>query len=426
VISTILAYAALALSGSRGLAQLGCFSAVGLFGAFCATRTLVPGLLDRILPDDRYQDETSEIRPGYRHGAWFVVLTVGIVFVAISQKSIWTNDLASLTPISSEKLQRDTALRSRLGAPDIRTLLAISGDSAEQALRRTESIKPALNDAVREGALNHFQLVTDILPSQATQLARRDRLSEGGDLEARIGEAMKGTPLRSDAFDPFVADVRSLLTSDALLTVESFKGSVLEALVSNALYFDGERWTSLVMLRGLDDSLHLENVLNRQAPGVVLVDLKEASKSLVERYRLRVLGVLGLAFCAISLFLIFQIGFNARLLWIIGTLSGSLVTTIALTAVALGKLSLFNLVASVLVAGLGLDYALFFSRTEKSAESLSNTRHAVTICFLSTCFAFAILAMSSVPILRSIGVTVAVGVCINFALARLGIRKNVS
>jgi predicted exporter len=84
---------------------------------------------------------------------------------------------------------------------------------------------------------------------------------------------------------------------------------------------------------------------------------------------------------------------------------------------------LFNLIAVVLVGGLGLDYALFFSRTEKGSVSVQNTRHAVTICYLSTFFAFAVLAVSSVPILHSIGVTVAVGVCINFALARLGLRS---
>jgi predicted exporter len=65
---------------------------------------------------------------------------------------------------------------------------------------------------------------------------------------------------------------------------------------------------------------------------------------------------------------------------------------------------------------------LFFSRTEKGAAAFHATRHAVTTCYLSTFFAFVILALSSVPILHSIGVTVAAGVCVNFALARLGVR----
>jgi predicted exporter len=349
-------------------------------------------------------------------------LVLAAAFLTVSEDSIWTNDLASLTPISAEKLQRDRALRARFGAPDIRNLLAVSARSEEEVLLKTEALESTLNDAVRDGVLKNFQLVTAILPSQATQRTRRARLSEAQDLAARVVQAIDGTPLRSDAFDPFVEDVRSLLDSTTLLTADSFRGSTLGAFVGNALYFDGKQWMSLIMVHGLEDPQRLRKILDRQKPGVTLIDLKDASKSLVERYRLRTVSMLGLGFCLIGLLLLNQIGFNVRLLWVIGTLLSSLVMTTALTTLILGQLSLFNLIAVVLVGGLGLDYALFFSRTENSGASLRNTRHAVTICYLSTFFAFAVLAMSSVPILHSIGVTVAVGVCINFALARIGLK----
>jgi predicted exporter len=420
--STIIAYATLAFSGSHGLAQLGCFSAVGLLGALYATRSLLPGLLEGAEIKDSPPNQGPAYNPTLRHGAWLIILVLAAAFLTVSEDSIWTNDLASLTPISAEKLQRDRALRARFGAPDIRNLLAVSARSEEEVLLKTEALESTLNDAVRDGVLKNFQLVTAILPSQATQRTRRARLSEAQDLAARVVQAIDGTPLRSDAFDPFVEDVRSLLDSTTLLTADSFRGSTLGAFVGNALYFDGKQWMSLIMVHGLEDPQRLRKILDRQKPGVTLIDLKDASKSLVERYRLRTVSMLGLGFCLIGLLLLNQIGFNVRLLWVIGTLLSSLVMTTALTTLILGQLSLFNLIAVVLVGGLGLDYALFFSRTENSGASLRNTRHAVTICYLSTFFAFAVLAMSSVPILHSIGVTVAVGVCINFALARIGLK----
>jgi predicted exporter len=421
--STIIAYAALALSGSRGLAQLGCFSAFGLLGALYATRTLLPGLLQESGSIVGQQGDESEYHPVFRHRVWIFTLALAVAFLLFSEKNIWTNDLASLTPISSEKLQRDRILRQRLGAPDIRTLLAVSGNSQEEVLLKTEALEPVLNDAVRRGVLDYFQTVTTILPSQATQLARRDRLSQGQEIAMRVAQAIEGTPLRKDAFDSFVADFRSQTDSDILLTAEIFQDSSLEAFISNGLYFDGRQWMSLVMVHGLEDGRQLGLMLEQEMPDVTLIDLKEASISLVERYRLRTIGMLGLGFGMIGLFLIFQMGFSVRFLWVMGTLSASFVMTTALTAMVLGHLSLFNLIAVVLVGGLGLDYALFFSRTEKGSVSVQNTRHAVTICYLSTFFAFAVLAVSSVPILHSIGVTVAVGVCINFALARLGLRS---
>jgi predicted exporter len=421
-ISTVVAYAALAFSGSRGLAQLGCFSAVGLLGAVYATRTFLPGLLEvAVLGEDR-RNESPEYRPVFRHGLWIVTVALSAILLLMSGKGIWTNDLASLTPISPEKLQRDQVLRSRLGAPDIRTLLAVSGSDQEEALVKTEALEAVLNDAIEKGLLSHVQMVTAILPSRATQSVRRNRLSNEQGIAMRVGQAIEGTPLRSDAFDPFVTDIRNQIVSDRIVTAETFQGTALNAFIGSTLYFDGKKWMSLVLVQGLADPLALRAVLDRETAGVELIDLKEASKSLVERYRLRTISMLGLGFCMIGFFLFFQIGFGARYLWVMGTLFASFVMTIFLSALVLGQLSLFNLIAVVLVGGLGLDYALFFSRTEKGAVAFHDTRHAVTTCYLSTFFAFAILALSSVPILHSIGVTVAAGVCVNFALARLGVR----
>jgi predicted exporter len=421
-ISTMIAYAALTFSGSRGLAQLGCFSAVGLLGALYATRTLLPRFLPATDSDSYTQIQESGYRPQFRHGPWIMTLIIAVLVLLLSGKETWTNDLASLTPISAEKLQRDQLLRGRLGAPDIRTLLAVSGTDEEEALRKTEALEEVLIDSVGSGALTHFQAVTAILPSQMTQHARRERLSTAPEISIRVAEAIGGTPFESDAFDPFVTDIENLLDSETRLTAESFQDSPLEAFVSNTLYFDGRKWMSLIMLNGLDDQQALQNILDQGITDVVVIDLKAASKSLVERYRIRTLIMLGLGFCMIGFFLLFPLGFGARYLWVMGTLSASFVMTLSLTAFVLGQLSLFNLIAGVLVGGLGLDYALFFSRSETGAANLRNTRHAVTICYLSTFCAFAILAMSSVPILHSIGVTVAVGVCINFALARLGLK----
>ena len=47
------------------------------------------------------------------------------------------------------------------------------------------------------------------------------------------------------------------------------------------------------------------------------------------------------------------------------------------------------------------------------------TLHAVLVCSLSTLLVFALLATSSLPVLRAIGLPVAIGVCSNFFLALL-------
>jgi predicted exporter len=98
------------------------------------------------------------------------------------------------------------------------------------------------------------------------------------------------------------------------------------------------------------------------------------------------------------------------------------VTTLVVVAAlqALGiSLTLFHLISLILVAGLGLVYALFFERAAEEPAEQRRTLHAILVCALATFFVFALLATSSLPVLRAIGLPVAIGVLSNFALSLL-------
>ena len=87
---------------------------------------------------------------------------------------------------------------------------------------------------------------------------------------------------------------------------------------------------------------------------------------------------------------------------------------------ALGiSMTVFHLIALILAAGLGLDYALFFELPAADRHEQVRTFHAVLACTATTFLVFALLACSSLPVLRGIGLTVAIGVAGNFVLALL-------
>jgi predicted exporter len=421
-LSTVIGYVAIAASGSRGLAQLGCFSAVGVTIALLATRSLLPGLVKRFGAGEPAGEMTPVQPPVPGHRVWIGVFAAGAALLA-TQDRIWSDDLASLTPLPAETLAEDRALRQALGAPDIRFLVAVVAGSEEAVLRETERVGRLLAAAVEAGELGAFQQVTDVLPSRATQARRAARLAGVDAIEARLRAAAAGTPLAPGAFAPFLEALRRTAEVPPFLTARSFESTALEDFVSGKLYQDGGQWVSLVTLHGVREPARLGARLDEQAPAATFVDLGAASESLVARYRLRVLEVLGMALLAIGLLLLWRVGWGARLAWIAGTLAAALVMTVALAALALGSLSLFNLIAIVLVAGLGFDYALFFSRPEQDGAALRDTRHALLVCAVSTLAAFGVLAFSSVPILRGIGVCVALGVSLCYGVAWLGFRR---
>jgi predicted exporter len=107
--------------------------------------------------------------------------------------------------------------------------------------------------------------------------------------------------------------------------------------------------------------------------------------------------------------------------WVALTVVASLTGTIAIIGLVHGSLTVIHMVALLLVLGLGLDYALFLSRSESTAE-VAATRRGVIACAASTTIAFAILAASSIPVLKFLGLTVAAGSLVSFAVAWAGSR----
>jgi predicted exporter len=83
------------------------------------------------------------------------------------------------------------------------------------------------------------------------------------------------------------------------------------------------------------------------------------------------------------------------------------------------SLTLFHIIALMLVLGIGMDYSLFFNRREVSGWERYYTLQALFICALSTAIVFSLLGFSSIPVLHAIGQTVTIGVVASFVLTLL-------
>jgi predicted exporter len=74
-----------------------------------------------------------------------------------------------------------------------------------------------------------------------------------------------------------------------------------------------------------------------------------------------------------------------------------------------GSLTLFHLVALLLVAGIGSNYAIFFCRLPAESGARRTTLASVALASATTFIAFVLLATSTTPVLHMIGTTVAIG-----------------
>lgn len=433
VVATCIAYLTFLFSGVDGLRQLAVFTIAGLATAALATRFGLPALVDPasrdIADSPRLQRLWTRIAALPRPRWTLVALAIACVAViALVRGPFWQNDLSKLTPVPADALAIDARLRGELGAPDVRYVLVVRGEDTEAVLRASERLRPALDALANDGAITGYDMAARYLPSASLQRERQVKLPDDATLRASLDTALADAPFRVDAFEGFVEDVARARAAKPL-GVDDLDGTPLAATVDGLLLpnpadasidtaADGA--TALVSLSGLEDPAAVARIAATN--GAELLDMKHASESLVAEYRGRVLAALLVAALLLAATVWIALRSPRRTLRVLLPMA---LTTLVILAVLRGfgvELTLFHLVALILAAGLGLDYALFFEHAGDDRADQLRTLHAVIVCSLMTLLVFSLLALSSIPVLRAIGSTVAIGVLSNFVLALLVAR----
>ncbi|GAA0712711.1 MMPL family transporter [Dokdonella soli] len=428
IVSAAIAYLAFFASGVSGLQQLAVFTIAGLIVAGLSTRHLLP----RVLPA-RFRDAADT--PGLVRAATFIdhlprprwlpwlLLALALLVLWRLPGPLWQNDLAALTPVPPDLLLRDAKLRGELGAPDVRYLLILDAPDADCVLAVSEALEPGLDALVKQGALDAAELPSRYLPSLATQRARQAKLPDAATLESALAEAGRELPFRSGLFAPFVADVETARTLPPLTPAE-FARSPFGARLASMLVQQDDGWLGLATLSGVHDAAALDAFAESTQGHARLLDLKTASESLVIAYRERILRALGLALGLLAVTVIVALRSLRRAWHVLAPMSLATLLVLVVERASGISLSLFHLVALTLAAGLGLHYALFFERPVADAAEGRRTLHATIVCVLSALLVFGLQAWSSLPVLRAIGLTVALGVGFHFCLSILMARER--
>jgi predicted exporter len=428
IASACIAYLAFFASGVTGLMQLAVFTISGLLVAGFSTRYLLP----RVLPV-KFRDAADtpglgavwNWLEGLPRPRWLPPLLLAIAALMLWSAStpFWQNDLAALTPVPQDLMKREGRLRAALGAPDVRYLLIVEAADAEGVLELSEKVSPRIDALVAQGAVGAAELPSRYLPSLATQRARQARLPDRGALETMLASATADLPFRQGLFAPFVDDVETARTLEPL-TPARFASSPIGARIEAMLVRRGDHWLGLGTIIGMQDPAAFDALATETKGAVRLLDLKGASESLVASYRERILQAFGIAIVllVITVFIAFR---DLHRAWhVLAPMTLATILVLAVLRFTGTSLSLFHLVALTLAAGLGLHYALFFERTTPDAAEARRTLHATLVCVISALLVFALLAWSSLPVLRAIGLTVSLGVGFHFCLSILMARKG--
>ena len=420
VLTTVLGGLTMLLSSFAGLAQLGLLTMSGVLAAGIVTREVVPvlaGPLPVTTQPRLVSISVEKLLVNVRRFApvvW-VLAVAAVVGLYLHKEKLWEDDLQAMNPVPEHLKAADRELRRELGAPDVRHLLVLRGENREMALERAEALEGKLDELVRRGAIRGYDLATRYVPSQAAQQRRLAALPESPRLRKNLDEALHGLPFQRGVFEPFLREVeesrrRGPLDDDAL------RGTVLGLKFQSLVSQSGNDWVVLVPLYGVADSKSL-------AGEVAVLDLKAESEQLLAGYRLEALRLSALGMGAIVLALALGLRRARSVLQVALPVALGLLLTAAVLQLAGQRLTVFHLIAMLLVMGIGLNYSLFFDRPEEDATARRRTLFALLVTCATTVLAFGTLAWSSNPVLHAIGFTVTVGALMAFAASAALARR---
>ncbi len=438
VLTSVAGFSALLFSGLPGLVQLGVYAITGLTVAAVVTRFVLPAMLPRGFRIRDVSALGARVAAVARHAPrarWLVVASVAISIAILGYhgNALWNHELTSLNPISRDDRRLDIELRTAMGASDARHVVAVHGADADSALQAAERVGARLDPLIAAGKLGGYESAARVLPSAQMQRARLASLPESAALRERLRAALQEMPLRAERLEPFIADVERARAGGPL-TRDRLAGTALEMALDGLLFraSDG-RWTALLGLRPSAGSSRADIAAVREAvaaagvPGALVVDIKAEVDRLYAGYFDRALAMSAVGLGVIVALLFGALREPARVARVMAPLLAG-VLVVAACHIALGtRLTLLHLVGLLLVVAVGSNYALFFDRLAIGADpAAARTLASLAIANLATVAGFGVLAFSSVPVLQSIGSTVALGAFLTlvFAAVLSGARER--
>jgi len=430
MLTTVAAVAMLRLSAFTGLHQLAEMAVAGIAGSLAFAFTAGPQLLRRMGPKPRaalaISGAVGALQRGRRRLRWPLLGVIGaitLVLAAYVPSVGFDGDVLNLDGKSEQTRASETLVAQTFGQETLsRTLVVVGGNGLEQALRQNDL---AAHDLHAMGA--KYESAAWVLPAQQTQqdnVARwrrfwsEQRIEQVRRLVTETGVPHPNQPgqllkMKESRLQGFF-DKLKLVNEPQPLDAAQLKQRPVWLLLGNFISEQDGRWY-IGTTAQLDASKMGE--LKARQPAAVVLNKAAFVGRMVQfiRHDLLYVGGISLLLVLAVLWLTFR---NPREVAIaLVPVAGGMAWTLGLMSLIGIPFNIINTLVTVFIAGLGIDYGIFFAQTYRGSDSREHAderlKHAgagVLVAALTTLFGFGSLALAQHPALFSVGVTTALGV----------------
>ncbi|WP_038150288.1 MMPL family transporter [Vibrio litoralis] len=422
LVTSLIGYLGMLIAPFPGLQQLALFSAIGLFAAYATVVCWYPILasapsIDRTLPFNKIL--TLWLSAWQQPKVRIIIPSALIIAAGIGlYHAHYNDDIRQLQAMPANLKQQEQTIKTISGIQNDQQMLLVRAPNNAQLLDKLQSVSEQLEQQIQDGNLGGYQSISQFIASPQQQkhnfeLSQALYQSQSQPLSQAL--KLKQTPELDSDFKA--------------VTIEQF----LHSPISKPVRFmwlgeiDGQS-SAVITLNGVQNGQALEGLAEQQSNVSYLNKTQEISQ-LFGLYRQHVTQLLALASLVILLVVSLRYGFAQGIRIVLPPVVAGAVG-IAVTVLTGSSLNLFNLLALILVLGIGIDYTLFFAEQSRSQASSdahlalkrNSTLLAISLSALTTILSFGLLALSETQAIHSFGITVLFGIIISWLLAPLAMK----
>jgi predicted exporter len=419
-LTTVVSFAALGFTSSRGFRELGLFAAIGVAGALATSLLLLPDLLPRkrrVLPVSaglarRIGPWVTSLRArrGVLGASVALVLAVGAVALP---RLDWNDDLSNVASPDPRLFAEDQRVRERVSNFESGRFVIVLSDDADDAIARNERVYERLSRLVASGEIGGVRSLHALLWPEDLQRRNLAALRADPTLPARLEAAFASSGFRAGSFAPFA---RALAASPPPLTLEELTGSELAPLAASFVVRLDERLGVITYLRDVRDPDAVRSAVE-DLPGVHFFEQRRFIDTVFASFRSETLRLIVLG--SLAVFALLLVHYREWRRATAAVLPSVLVPIVVLSGFALAgaEVNLLHAVSLLMVMGMGVDYGIFIIDEIDQRGEFGPTLVSCLLCCLTTILSFGALAISSHPALRAIGIAAGAGIALALVLA---------
>jgi len=410
-VTTMATFSVLFFSGLPGQRQIAYFSIVGIIASLAFSLLVLPHLLRGMKKgEDPLPIEARKARRPDR----FLVIAIWGIIIALS---IWQStrisfngDMRAVSRVPASIRNTEQFLKETWGNFRETGVAVSEGASIEEALEQNERFYEHIKSKIAPGQIVS---ISPILPSAKTQRTNREQWSvfwtdERTDrlrnLIVREGDKMGFTP---DAFAPFF---NRLKEKGNVVTLDGLRKAGLGDIVDSFISHEGGAYRVLTLLPDSPEVEALLSVSNGGVAGTRFVSPRRFNRTISKFMTRSFVEFILMASLVMTAFLVLLFRNVKKVICALVPVATGLCFMFGVMGFAGIEFNVFNIVATILVIGLGADLGIFMvSRASEGVDR--NTARAVVLSGLTSLVGLGALMLARHPSLHSIGITVFLGMC---------------